>query len=94
MLYRTKITFAKCLYARIIVNIFVNVILGSMWWAIINSFTFDAYVTYTVMISLPKNLIYLLPQSIALFLVLKSVLKPIKSFDLMDYRICENISLL
>ncbi len=94
MLYRTKITFAKCLYARIIVNIFVNVILGSMWWAIINSFTFDAYVTYTVMISLPKNLIYLLPQSIALFLVLKSVVKPIKSFDLMDYRICENISLL
>lgn len=92
--YKTKITFAKCLYARLIVNLFINVILGSMWWSIINSFTFDAYVTYTLVISLPKNLIYLLPQAILLFLVLKAVSRPMASFNLVDERIAKNISIL
>ena len=92
--YKTKLSFSKCLYARIIVNLFINTILGSMWWSIINNFSFDVYVTYTLIISLPKNLLYLLPQSILLYIVIKVVLKPICAYGLVDLKIKENISLL
>ena len=92
--YKTKLSFSKCLYARIIVNLFVNTILGSIWWSVINKFTFDAFVTYMTIISLPKNLLYLLPQSILLFIVLKLVSKPICAYGLMDPKIKENISIL
>ena len=92
--YRTRISFSKCLFARLIVNLFINTFLGSIWWAILNDFSLDAYITYMLMISLPKNLIYLLPQSILLFLILKAVSNPLKHFNLVDYRICDNISII
>ena len=91
--YKTKITFGKCLYARLFVNIFVNVILGSIWWGMLNDFTKDATFTYMIFISLPKNIIYLLPQSLLLFIVLKAVLRPIRSLNIVDERICDNVSL-
>ncbi|MGM9969552.1 MAG: folate family ECF transporter S component [Anaeroplasma sp.] len=92
--YKTKITFAKCLYARIFVNLIVNAILGSIWWSIINSFTFDAFVTYTLVISFPKNLIYLLPQSILLFIVLKAVARPAAQFNLIEQSVRDNIAII
>lgn len=92
--YRTKITFAKCLYARIFVNLFINVCLGTIWWSMIYGLNHDATITYLLTMALPKNLIYLVPQSALLFLVLKYVLKPLKSFNLIDSRVVDNVSLL
>ena len=91
--YRTKITFTKCLWARFIVNFIINVGLGSLWWKIIYGLDFEGYLVYVLTISLPKNIIYLLPQSIVLFLVFKALLKPLNRFNLVDYRISDNVTL-
>lgn len=90
--YKTKITFAKCLYARLFVNLFVNVFLGSIWWAIINGLNQEAFMSYMLVIALPKNLVYLLPQTILLYLVLKAVARPLSHIGIIDERIGENVS--
>ena len=92
--YRTKVTYVKCLYSRIIVNLFINVILGSIWWAIIYDLSFDGFKTYLIFISLPKNLVYLIPQSIIQFIILKLVARPCGAYGLIDNRISENISII
>ena len=91
--YKTKLTFTKCLLARLVVNLFVNVVCGSIWWSIINSFTYEAFQTYMLFISLPKNIIYLLPQTILLFIVLKAMTKPLSAFNLIDPRISEHVTI-
>ena len=53
--------------------------------------TFKAYAT---LYSLPKNLIYLLPQSIILFLVLKGVIPILSRFNLIDERISKHVRLI
>lgn len=91
--YRTKITFVKCFFVRMFVNIFVNAILGSLWWAIIYNFKGEQYLVYFTMIALPKNLIYLLPQSIVLYLVFKALGRVFKATNLLSNEITDNISL-
>ncbi len=73
--YKSKITFTKVLLARVVVNFFVNAILGTLWSAIMFNHTFEMAFTNFLYINLPKNIFYLIPQSIVLFLVLKSVVK-------------------
>ncbi len=73
--YRSKITFTKVLLSRIFINLFINVFLGSIWWSMISNFTFDQGMSYLLFISLPKNLFYLVPQSVVLFVVLKYSVK-------------------
>ena len=101
--YKTKITFTKCLFARLFVNLVINVIFGSLWYMFVYVFInmsnvtfneyFNAYLTYIIAISLPKNLIYLLPQSILLFLVLKALSRPIASVGLIDPKIKDHITI-
>ena len=90
--HKTYITFTRCLVARVIVNFIYNVLIGSICWAIISNFTFDAFMTYMLTISLPKNIVYLLPQSLLLFFVLKTVSIPLFHMNLMDERISHNFS--
>ncbi len=92
-LHKTYVTFTRCFIARVIVNILCNVIIGSISWAIISNFNYDQTITYMLTISLPKNLVYLLPQSLVLFIVLKAVLRPISSFNLVDEKIGKAVSL-
>lgn len=91
--YKTKLTFAKCLYARLFVNLVVNVIFGSLWYAIINGLSFEAYQTYIAFISLPKNLLFLLPQTILLFIVLKAVMRPLSAFGYVDEKVKNHVTL-
>ncbi len=91
--YRTKVTFAKCLAARILVNFLVNVFLGTIWWSMIYDLSYDAAISYMMLISLPKNIVYLLPQSIVLFVILKALARPLSSFGLVDAKITDNITL-
>lgn len=91
--YKTRITFTKCLWARFIVNFMINVLLGSLWWKIIYGLDFEGYIVYMISISLPKNIIYLLPQSIVLFLVFKALLKPLRQFGLVSDEVSENVTL-
>jgi len=92
--YKTKVTFTKCLYARLFVNLFVNVFLGSIWWAMLYDLNFEAMMTYMLFISLPKNLIYLIPQSIILYVILKAVARPLSACGIIDQKIGENITLI
>ena len=91
--YKTKITFTKCLLSRVVVNFFVNVFLGSIWWSIMYDLTYDAYLTYMLTISLPKNILYLLPQSILLFIVLKAMARPLCQLNLIDERIKDHVTI-
>lgn len=91
--YKKRITFANCLIARTFVNLFVNVGLGGLWWKILYQLDWDAYLTYVSLTSLPKNILYLLPQSILLFIFFKAVSRPLASFGFIDVKIKENIRL-
>lgn len=82
--YKTHITFTRCLIARTIVNLFVNTILGSIWNGIITGLSAKALGTYILITSLPKNIAYLLPQSIILFIVLKAVTPVLKAIGQID----------
>lgn len=73
--YKTKVTFVKVLISRIVINLFVNVLLGSIWWGIVSGLTFDQAMNTLLFISLPKNIFYLIPQSLLLFIVLKYSVK-------------------
>ena len=91
--YKKKITFTNCLLARFFVNIFINVVLGSIWWKIVYGLDVEAMKVYVLLTSLPKNTLYLLPQSILLFIVLKALAKPLAKFGLLHDKIAENVEL-
>ena len=91
--YKKKITFTSCLAVRTIINLFINVICGSFWWKIIFNLDVNSYLTYMTITSLPKNLIYLLPQSILLYICLKGLVKPLARFGLVNNKIAENVTL-
>jgi ECF transporter S component (folate family) len=92
--YKTKVTFTKCLTARIIVNMLVNVVLGTIWWSMLYKLSYEATITYLFTIALPKNIIYLLPQSIVLYIIIKAMAGPLKMFNLLDEEIADNITIL
>ena len=75
-LYRGKLSFSRCLFARIIVNIVINAIFGSYLWGEVSNLTFEGVRDYFMYISLPKNIIFLIPQAILMFMFLKMI-KPI-----------------
>lgn len=91
--YKKRITFMNCLIARTFVNLFINVGLGSLWWKILYQLDWDAYLTYMSLTSLPKNILYLLPQSILLFIFFKAISKPLVAFNLIDSKVSESIRL-
>lgn len=91
--YKKRITFANCFIARAFVNLCVNVGLGSIWWKIIYGLDWEAYFTYITLTSLPKNVLYLLPQSILLFLFFKAICKPLASFGLIEEKVSQNVKL-
>ena len=71
-LYKKKINFINAFFARLLVNIFMNVILGSICWGIICNYDLSTTIAYMYLYELPKNLIFLIPQSFLLYLVLKA----------------------
>lgn len=90
--HKTYVTFTRCLVARVFVNFLCNVIMGTWCKAVISDFTFDAAMTFLLTMELPKNIVYLLPQSLLLYLVLKAVAMPLYHLNLMDERIAVNYS--
>ena len=70
-LYKTDLRFSKVLVARIIVNILLNAIYGSFLYASIANLNSDATLAYFYAVMLPKNIIYLIPQSLLLYGFLK-----------------------
>lgn len=70
-LYRQRITVFKCLFAKLSNNLIVNVLLGSLWSAMLYS---KGYIYYLLK-ALSKNLI-LLPVEVLLMVALFKLLTP------------------
>lgn len=85
--YRTPFSFSKCLVCRLIVNIILNVILGSFLWGYVSLLTFEATIDYMLFISLPKNLLYLIPQSALMYVFLKAVIPVLRARKLIPAEI-------
>ena len=81
--YKTHITFERALFARIVVNLLLNSVLGTYAWGLVSYFSeFSQFESYFLILELPKNLVYLLPQSIVLFVVLKALEIPLSSLGI------------
>lgn len=93
-LYKTNISFSKCFASRVFVNLFVNVVLGSIWWGQVSSFTFDQTLNYMLIMSLPKNLFYLIPQSLLMYLLIKALVKPLSISNIINNKQAETIRFL
>lgn len=100
-LYKTKVNYGKVLLSRILINMLMNVLLGSILYAIVFtnfkflSKDFNEFVkSYAIYFSLPKNLFYLLPQSILLYFVIKKVSPVLNHFELMNDEIYNHIKIL
>ena len=53
--YKRRITFTKCLYARLVVNLIINVCLGSLWWKILYDLTLEGFYSYLFFIALDRK---------------------------------------
>ncbi len=90
--YKTRVSFSKVLLARFFVNIFMNAIYGSFLFIFVTYVQNDASMTlssylekvkyYALYLSLPKNVLYLLPQSLLLYYVIRAVLPILSRFHL------------
>lgn len=94
LFYKTKLSFFKVFISRFLINILINAILGTIWYGIVANYTnFNMYLDHFLIIALPKNLVYLIPQSILLFLIIKALSRVFVSINLMNLEIKENIKL-
>lgn len=90
--FKTKVTFTKVLTARILVNFVMNVIYGSFLYIFVyyvdDTMTLSRYLelvkSYALLLSLPKNIVYLLPQSLLLYYVIKVTLPIFARFNLVS----------
>lgn len=90
-LYKTELTYTKCFVSRILVNFLMNVVLGSICWGIVCSYTAEQTYFYALIFSLPKNIIYLVPQSLVLYFVLQALAPILARYNLIDEEQIETI---
>ena len=90
--YKTKINYSKALFARLIINIFLNAVLGSICWADVADLSHSAARTYFLTLSLPKNIAYLIPQSVLIYLFIKALAPALKALGIMDSRIADDVT--
>lgn len=89
--YRTKVDFSKALFARLVINLFLNAVLGSLFWGDVADLSKEATKTYFLTLSLPKNVAYLIPQSLLLYLFIKALAPALKSLGLIEPEVADDI---
>ena len=89
--YRTKVDFSKALFARLVINLLLNAVLGSIFWGDVANLSKEATRTYFLTLSLPKNVAYLIPQSVLLYLFIKALAPALKSLGLIEPEIADDI---
>ena len=78
-MYKTEVKFSRVLLCRFIINIFINGVLGSFLWGDYMGWKVDASILYMWAVEIPKNIIYLIPQTILLYVFLRAaVVLPIR----------------
>ena len=87
--YRTNISFTKCLIARLFVNFICNFLIEGFGQIIVYDYKFS----WLYLTSLPKQVAYLIPQSIIIFIVLITVAPIAADTNFIDEKIKQGISL-
>ena len=87
--YRTNISFTKCLIARLFVNFICNFIIEGFGQIIVYGYTYK----WLLFTSLPKQVAYLIPQSIIIFIVLIAVAPIAANTNFIDEKIKDGISI-
>ena len=87
--YRTNISFTKCLIARIFVNFICNFLIEGFGQIMVYNYKFS----WLYLTSLPKQVAYLIPQSIIIFIVLITVAPIAADTNFIDEKIKKGISL-
>ena len=72
-LFKTKISFTRCFISRLIVNLILNVVWGSFCFGFVMNWNKEVIIKYALIMELPKNIIYLVPQTLLLFVFLKFI---------------------
>lgn len=72
-LFKTKISFTRCFVSRLIVNLILNVVWGSFCFGLVMNWNKEVIIKYALIMELPKNIIYLVPQALLLFVFLKFI---------------------
>ena len=102
LFYKTRMTFSKVLLSRIIINFFLNVLMGSYLMIIVyyqgGTITSEqilaSFRVYALVYSLPKNIICLLPQSILLYAIIKVISPILSRFNYISKEVSDNITLI
>ena len=87
--YRKKLTFFNTFLSRLLVNFLMNVILGSFLYIVVfypdvktgSAEFFKLFNSYMLLLSLPKNIVYLIPQTLLLYFVLRGVIPVLIRFN-------------
>ena len=87
--YRTNISFTKALIARLFVNFICNFLIEGFGQIIVYNYKFS----WLYLTSLPKQIAYLIPQSIIIFVVLIVVAPIAAETNFIDEKIKKGISL-
>ena len=87
-LYKTKITFTKCLTARIIIGLGINTFLGALWSSMLYENPYDFYLKLEFI----KNLIFLIPQAVVTYLILYLLAPIFRRSKALDEQIANNIT--
>ena len=87
--YKTKITFSKVFICRLLVNMIINVLYGSFLYILVfypeqTDKYKELYSSYVLLMTLPKNLVYLLPQSLLLYYVIRVTLPILHRFKFVE----------
>ena len=90
--YKTKINFSKVFLSRLLVNLFINVIYGSFLYLLVfypdqKENYKELYSSYVLLMALPKNIIYLLPQSALLYYVIRVTLPILSRYNFVNKEI-------
>lgn len=73
LFYKTKFSYSRAFIARLFVNFIMNVVWGSFCQGVIASYSIEQTLYYALLFSLPKNLVYLIPQTLVLYYVIKAL---------------------
>lgn len=75
-LYKKEAKLENVFFARLLINMIMNVLWGSLCFGWLYNYDLSTTCAYMLMYSLPKNLIWLIPQTLVLYITLKAS-KPI-----------------
>lgn len=80
-LYKKEVKLSNVFFTRLLINMIMNVIWGSLCFGWLYGYDFATTCAYMLTYSLPKNLLWLIPQTAVLYICLKAFTPIVKRFS-------------